>query len=265
MIDISSFFYVAVFLFGLVFGSFYNVLIHRIPLVINSKKKTFFSTISYPNSFCPSCKKNLLLTHNIPLLSWLYLSGKCHFCENKISFRYPLVEALTACIFLFSFWRYGLTIECIFWLIFFSILLILFFIDLETFLLPDYFTVSLLIIGILKSILYPLVVDPVNSILGTIFGFFSLYIVNSLYRLWRGVDGFGVGDFKLLAGLGAWFGWFLVIPIIMMGTSVALISVLILSVTGKQFTLKMMIPFGPALIVASIIMYLNPNILLLFI
>ena len=265
MTYISSFFYVSVFLFGLVFGSFFNVLIHRIPLVINSKKKTFFSTISFPKSFCPSCKKSLALIHNIPLLSWMYLSGKCNFCKNKISFRYPLVEALTAYIFLFSFWRYGLTFECIFWIIFFSILLILFFIDLETFLLPDYFTISLIIIGILKSTLYPSAVDPINSIFGSILGFFSLYVVNSLYKLWRGVDGFGFGDFKLLAGLGAWFGWFSVIPIIMIGTSVALITVLVLSIIGKKFTLKMMIPFGPALIVASIIIYLNPNILLLLI
>ena len=89
--------------------------------------------------------------------------------------------------------------------------------------------------------------------------------VSSRFGFWRGVDGFGFGDFKLLAGLGAWFGWFLVIPIIMVGTSVALITVLVLSIIGKQFTLEMMIPFGPALIVASIIMYLNPNILLLLI
>jgi leader peptidase (prepilin peptidase)/N-methyltransferase len=254
--------YLIVFIFGLIFGSFFNVLIHRIPKSIQSpKKESLFSAISFPNSYCPKCKKGLFVVHNLPIISWLFLLGQCYFCKVKISIRYPLVELLSGFIFLFCFWQYGMTAEFFLWLIFFSILLILFFIDLETFFLPDCLTIPLLLIGIFKSLLYPLPIDPINAIVGGLVGFFALFITNAIYKFWKGIDGFGFGDFKLLAALGAWFGATLIIPIIVLGALVALLAVGLLSFVGKRLNLQTMIPFGPALITATIIIYFNPDIL----
>jgi leader peptidase (prepilin peptidase)/N-methyltransferase len=254
--------YLVVFIFGLIFGSFFNVLIHRIPKSIQSpKKESLFSAISFPKSYCPKCKKGLFVVHNLPIISWLFLLGKCYFCKAKISIRYPLVELLSGFIFLFCFWQYGMTAEFFLWLIFFSILLILFFIDLETFFLTDCLTIPLLLIGIFKSLLYPLPIDPINAIVGGLVGFFALFITNAIYKFWKGIDGFGFGDFKLLAALGAWFGATLIIPIIVVGALVALLAVGLLSFVGKRLNLQTMIPFGPALITATIIIYFNPDIL----
>jgi leader peptidase (prepilin peptidase) / N-methyltransferase len=256
--------YLIVLIFGLILGSFFNVLIHRIPKSIQSaKKESLFSAISFPKSYCPKCKKSLLIHHNLPIISWLFLLGKCYFCKAKISIRYPLVEFLSAFIFLFCFWQYGVTTEFFLWLIFFSILLILFFIDLETFFLPDCLTIPLMLAGILKSLLYPFPIDPINAIVGGLVGFFALFITNAIYKFWRKVDGFGFGDFKLLAGLGVWFGAAFIIPIIVLGALIALSMVGLLCLVGRKLNLQMMIPFGPALITATIIIYLNPDILLL--
>ena len=256
--------YLIVFIFGLILGSFFNVLIHRIPIAIKANKKTnLISAISLPKSYCPKCKKSLSILHNLPIISWLFLLGKCYFCKAKISIRYPLVEFLSAFIFLFCFWQYGVTTEFFLWLIFFSILLILFFIDLETFFLPDCLTIPLMLVGILKSLLYPFAIDPINAIVGGLVGFFALFITNAIYKLWRKVDGFGFGDFKLLAGLGVWFGAAFIIPIIVLGALIALSMVGLLCLVGRKLNLQMMIPFGPALITATIIIYLNPDILLL--
>ena len=264
MVFSSSLTYLIVFIFGLIWGSFFNVLIHRIPKSIQStKKESLFSAISFPKSYCPKCKKGLFIAHNIPVFSWLFLLGKCYFCKAKISIRYPLVELLSGFIFLFCFWQYDVTTEFFLWIIFFSILLILFFIDLETFLLPDCLTIPLILIGILKSLLYPDPIDLMNSIVGTLVGFFALFITNAIYKLWRGVDGFGFGDFKLLAALGAWFGAALILPIIVLGALVALLSIALLSCVGRRLNLQTMIPFGPALIAATLIIYSNPDILLL--
>ena len=254
--------YLIVFVFGLILGSFFNLLIHRIPKSIQStKKESLFSAISYPKSYCPKCKEGLFVAHNIPVFSWLFLLGKCYFCKAKISIRCPLVELLSGFIFLFCFWQYGVTTEFFLWVLFFSILLILFFIDLETFLLPDFLTMPLMLIGVFKSLLYSDQIDPINSVVGVLVGFFALFITNAIYKLWRGVDGFGFGDFKLLAGLGAWFGAALILPIIVLGALVALLSVGLLSCVGRRLNLQTMIPFGPALITAAIIVYFNPDIL----
>ena len=264
MTSFPSLAYLIVFIFGLIFGSFFNVLIHRIPKSIQSaKKESLFSAISFPKSYCPKCKKGLFVFHNLPIISWLFLLGKCYFCKAKISIRYPLVELLSGFIFLFCFWQYALTAEFFLWIIFFSILLILFFIDLETFLLPDCLTIPLILIGILKSLLYPFPIDLINAIIGALVGFFALFTTNAIYKFWKGIDGFGFGDFKLLAALGAWFGAALIIPIIVLGALVALLAVALLSCVGKRLNLQTMIPFGPALITATIIIYFKPDILLL--
>ena len=256
--------YLIVLIFGLILGSFFNVLIHRIPKSIQSaKKESLFSAISFPKSYCPKCKKSLSILHNLPIISWLFLLGKCYFCKAKISIRYPLVEFLSAFIFLFCFWQYGVTTEFFLWLIFFSILLILFFIDLETFFLPDCLTIPLILAGILKSVLYPFPIDPLSAILGCLVGFLTLYITNAIYKFWRGVDGFAFGDLKLLAGLGAWFGSALIIPIIVLGALIALTIVGLFTCIDRKLNLQTMIPFGPALIAATIVIYLNPDILLL--
>jgi len=260
----SSMPYLIIFILGLIYGSFLNVLIHRIPIAIKANKKVnLISAISFPKSYCPNCKKSLFVIHNLPIVSWLLLLGRCHFCKAKITIRYPLVELTSGLIFLFCFGQYSLTIEFFLWLIFFSILLVLFFIDLETFFLPDCLTIPLILVGILKSVLYPFPIDSLSAILGCLVGFLTLYITNAIYKFWRGVDGFGFGDFKLLAGLGAWFGSALIIPIIVLGALIALTSVGLLACIGKKLNLQTMIPFGPALIAATIVIYLNPDILVL--
>ena len=255
----------AIIILGLIIGSFLNVVVYRLPKAIikqfkNPAQNQFLDplkVISKPRSFAPCCKKQLKWFENIPVLSWIFLQGRCRFCKNPISYRYPLIEILTAIFFYFCFKKYGITSEAFLWAIFFSYLIALAFIDLDTFLLPDLLTLSLCAIGLFSSS-FKLISIPIESaLLGSILGYCLPWSVNKIYYLWRKHDGFGGGDFKLLASLGAWLGWQSIVPIISIASIMALVSSLFLILYGKKINLKSQLPFGPFLIIGSVIIFLN--------
>ena len=254
-------YFIPVFLLGLIFGSFFNVVIYRTPIFLdgkfkNKKQASLLNQLAWPASFCTSCKAKIEWFDNIPVLSWLNLKGRCRHCRQTIKIRYFIVELFTAFIFSYSFLKFGFSYTTIYWIALFSILTILFFIDLETYYLPDLFTFTLILLALVGSYLEITQIAIADALVGAVIGFFVLYAVNFLYKLARKVDGFGGGDFKLLAGLGALFGWPSVLIII--GTSSILGLVCILLITTlkqKKIQLNSMLPFGPFLILSGLIMY----------
>jgi len=255
----------AIIVLGLIVGSFLNVVIFRLPKAIIKQYKypshyhflDPFRAISAPRSFAPCCKKQLTWFENIPLFSWILLLGRCRYCKKPISYRYPFIEILTATFFYICFNKYGISSSSFLWMIFFSYVITLSFIDLDTFLLPDLLTLSLLAIGLIASSLNFISISIESAFFGAILGFSLPWSVNKIYYLWRKEDGFGGGDFKLLGGLGAWLGWQSIIPIISIASVTAIATTVLLMLYGKKMSLKSKLPFGPFLIMASVIIFLD--------
>ncbi len=254
---------IPVVLLGLIFGSFFNVVIYRTPIFLEGKFKkkqqaSLLNQLAWPASFCTSCKAKIKWFDNIPILSWLALKGRCRDCHKTIKIRYCIVELLTALIFSYIFLQYSLSFTTLYWIALFSVLLILFFIDLETFYLPDFLTYFLVILALIGSYFEITNINIFDSFIGCVVGFLVLYVVNFLYKAYRKVDGFGGGDFKLLAGLGAWFGWPSLLIIIGISSILALIFILLMSIFKQsKFQLNSMLPFGPFLILSGLFMYAN--------
>lgn len=259
-----SFFYCLVFIISLMIGSFLNVVIHRLPIMMeNSWKEEYASyfnkehspaqTTPYnlikPDSTCPQCGHRIRAWENIPVFSYLFLKGKCANCEAPISIRYPLVELFTTIVSTFVAVLYGPTPEALWALVFTYLLVALLFIDLDKMLLPDQLTLPLLWLGLLLST-QSIFVDMQSSIIGAAAGYMTLWSVYWLFKLLTGKDGMGYGDFKLLAALGAFTGW-QGLPIIILLSSVvgALAGLAIMVVQNKGKSLA--IPFGPYLAVAG--------------
>jgi leader peptidase (prepilin peptidase)/N-methyltransferase len=253
----------AIIILGLIVGSFLNVVIYRLPKAVIKQYKypsqyhslNLLKIISTPRSFAPCCKKQLSWLENIPVLSWALLQGRCHYCQKPISVRYPFIEILTATFFYICFNKYGFTPATFLWAIFFSYLTTLFFIDLDTFLLPDVLTISLSILGLTASF-FEWVSTPIESALfGLALGYGLPWIVNKIYYAWRKQDGFGAGDFKLLAALGIWLGWKYVIPILFASAVLAILYALFLRLLGQKINLKTQLPYGPFLITISVLIF----------
>lgn len=203
---------------GLCIGSFLNVVIYRLPKMLIQEleedyhtfhtydlpHKTVFN-LSYPFSHCPHCNNSILWQDNIPIISWIYLKGRCRNCQCRISIRYPIIEILTSLMSIFIFLKLGWSLSIFAALIFCYFLIALTFIDLDTQLLPDKLTFPLLFLGLAANS-FSLFVDPISSIWGSIIGFLSLYLICALYKLFTQKQAMGNGDFKLLAALGAWCG-----------------------------------------------------------
>ena len=257
---------IPVALLGLIFGSFFNVVIYRTPIFLegklNKKKQpSLLKQLAWPASFCTNCKTKIKWFDNIPILSWLSLKGRCRLCHKTIKIRYCIVELLTALIFSYSFLKFGFSYTAIYWIALFSILLLLFFIDSETFYLPDIFTFTLILLALVGSYLEITQITFLDSLIGGLIGFFVLYATNFLYKTVRNVDGFGAGDFKLLAGLGAWFGWPHLLIIIGLSSVVALLFISLMTLFMKRkYQRNTMLPFGPFLILSGLIMYANTYI-----
>jgi leader peptidase (prepilin peptidase)/N-methyltransferase len=258
--------YILSFIFGTVIGSFLNVCIYRLP-----KEES----IVYPGSHCTSCNEPISFYNNIPILSYLFLRGKCSKCNSKISFRYPLVEILTGLLFLATVWSFGLSIETFFYLIFISALIPITFIDLEHMIIPNVITYPGIIVGILYNALktdwgyglelinnfslgiqsfFSLLseVPILDSIFGVILGGGLLLLIAYVYEAVKKRQGMGMGDVKLLAMIGAFFGWEGVLFVIFLGSilgSVIGISIII----AKRGDLKYALPFGPFLSIAAVI------------
>ena len=243
---------------GLMVGSFLNVVIHRLPkmmerewhnncLELQGKEAPVESkyTIVTPRSACPNCGHNITVLENIPVISYLMLGGKCKGCKSKISMRYPLIEVLTGALIGTVAYKYGYSYSSLFAFILVFALVALTFIDFDTQLLPDDITLPLLWLGLLFN-LNGGFTDIKSAVLGAMFGYLILWSVYWLFKLVTGKEGMGYGDFKLLGAIGAWFGWQLLPAVILLSSVVgAIIGIAMIMFKGKSGGTA--IPFGPFL------------------
>jgi leader peptidase (prepilin peptidase)/N-methyltransferase len=234
--------YVGVFVFGAIIGSFLNVCIYRLPLA---------KSIVFPASHCPHCDAPLSWYHNIPVISFLFLRGRCHSCGARISWRYPAVEMLNALFYLGVFYVSGFSLTSLALFCFISALIVVTFIDIDHRIIPDVISLPGIIAGFGASFIFPWV-SWQDSLLGIALGGGSLFAVAYLYALLTRKEGMGGGDIKLLAMIGAFLGYKAVLPIIflssLMGTAIGIPLMLLKKTDGS-----LAIPFGPFLASASLI------------
>ncbi|MTI63668.1 A24 family peptidase [Methylophaga sp.] len=249
-------------LLGLLVGSFLNVVIYRLPVMMQrewenqcaelsnqpASPQTVFN-LSTPRSRCPHCQHAITAVENIPIISYLFLGGKCRGCGAAISARYPVVEAITGILSLLVAWHFGFSWACLGALLLTWSLIALTFIDLDHQLLPDKITLPLVWLGILFN-LFGQFTDLTSSVIGAIAGYLVLWSIYHLFRLITGKEGMGYGDFKLLAALGAWMGW-QSLPMIVLLSSLVGAVVGISLVLIKNHQRDTPIPFGPYLAAAG--------------
>jgi leader peptidase (prepilin peptidase)/N-methyltransferase len=244
---------------GLLIGSFLNVVIHRMPLMMErgwrmesaellgvTIEPTPEITLSTPRSRCPSCGHQIRWYENIPVVSYLALRGKCSACKAPISMRYPAIEILTGLLFAACGVHFGAQPTVLLWCGFAATLVALAFIDLDTSFLPDDLTLPLMWAGIVSAALGWIPVTLSASVAGAAIGYLSLWFVFHAYRLIRGKEGMGAGDFKLLAALGAWMGWQAIPSIILLSSAVGAIVGIAL-IVFRRHDRDVPIPFGPYL------------------
>ena len=244
---------------GLLIGSFLNVVIHRMPLMMERGWRmesadllgvtiapTPEITLSAPRSRCPSCGHQIRWYENIPVVSYLVLRGKCSACKAPISVRYPAIEVLTALLFAACGMHFGSQPTVLLWCGFAATLVALAFIDLDTSFLPDDLTLPLMWAGIVSAALRWIPVPLTASVAGAVVGYLSLWFVFHAYRLIRGKEGMGAGDFQLLAALGAWMGWQAIPSIILLSSAVGAIVGISL-IVFRRHDREVPIPFGPYL------------------
>lgn len=235
-----------VVILGALWGSFANVCIYRLPLNKNIVKG---------RSFCPNCNSKILWFDNIPIISFIFLKAKCRNCEFRIPFRYPVVELLNLFIFLLVYLFFGITLTTLLlWILFLSFIII-FFIDIEHFIIPNQITFPLMTIGFLKSFdpnLHFIFPNYINSLIGGIFGYLIIFSIIYFYKNFRKKEGMGLGDAKLFAVIGFWFGWISIPFVIFLSSFIALISITP-SLLKKTKGMSSEIPFGPYIILATLV------------
>lgn len=250
-------------LLGLMVGSFLNVVIYRLPLMMQSNWRRecleFLAlpaeeaqssvNLMWPGSYCPHCHTPIKAHHNIPVMSYCLLGGKCAHCSAPISMRYPLIEAFSCLCSAVVAWQFGYGWPLVFGLLMTWSLIAMSFIDIDQHLLPDSMTLPLTWLGLLLS-LFGLYSDSHDSIVGAIAGYLSLWSVYWLFKLFTGKEGMGYGDFKLLAMFGAWFGWQALPLIIMLSSMVGAVVGIGMIIWGRHDVSKP-IPFGPYLAAAG--------------
>ena len=258
---------------GLVVGSFLNVVIYRLPKMMEARWQRDYAefsgeaqeesdklSLAFPGSRCPTCDAEIKPTQNIPVLSYLALGGKCASCKASISIRYPVVEALTALLWVLCGLQFGVSNALAGAMLLTAVLVVLTAIDFEHQLLPDSLTLPLLWIGLLLNIDNTFV-SLESAVLGAVFGYLCLWAVFWLFKIVTGKEGMGHGDFKLLAALGAWFGLAALPTIVLLSSVVGAVLGVALIVSGKQDRETPM-PFGPFLAGAGLIHLFYPNVLL---
>lgn len=249
--------------FGLMIGSFLNVVIYRLPRMMerewqrnceelqgNAVTATERYSLATPRSACPGCGHQITAKENIPVLSYMLLGGKCSACKTSISPRYPLVEALTGLLAGLIAWRFGYSAMAVAGCIFMFALIALTFIDFDTQLLPDGITLPLLWLGLLFNFNHGFT-DLQSAVAGAVAGYLILWSIYWLFKLVTGKEGMGYGDFKLLAAIGAWFGWQLLPAVILLSSllgSIIGIGLIVLAKRGRN----MPMPFGPYLALGGI-------------
>jgi leader peptidase (prepilin peptidase)/N-methyltransferase len=279
----AVFFYLTVGIISLLIGSFLNAAIYRIPIMLEndwqadcrellghknqnleeqSKDKQQKFNLFVPRSQCPSCGHMITAIENIPVLSYLFLRGKCRSCSTPISIQYPLIEIFTALISLLVAWKFGPTKATIAALFFTWTLITLSIIDIKTMLLPDNLTLPLLWLGIAVNY-FGIFTDLKSSVLGAMAGYLSLWSVYHLFKVLTGKEGMGFGDFKLLAAVGAWGGW-QVLPFTIFASSLlgAIFGILLMIVKRSKDSHPL--PFGPWLALAGFLAFIWRDEVLLY-
>ncbi len=240
----EDFLLIITFIFGSIIGSFLNVVIYRIP-----REKS----IVFPSSSCPSCGYKIKWYENIPVLSFLILKGKCKNCNEPISIRYPLVEILTgiSAVLVYIKWNFGL--EFIFYFLFICLIISIIFIDIDFRIIPD----ELNLIGFISGIVFSFIRNDfsiLDAVLGAITGAGFLYLVGYLYLKFRGIEGLGLGDVKMLAFVGTYVGWFGSLFTIFFGSVLGVfVGVALSLIRKKKYEGQLEIPFGPFLGIAAVI------------
>lgn len=264
-------FIASIFLLSLLIGSFLNVVIHRLPIMLDREWRTQAKEILassekvaatpegkynliVPRSACPHCGTLITAAQNIPVISYLILGGKCAKCKARISPRYPIVELVTGILSALVAWRFGFHWYTTAALLLTWALIALTFIDLDTQLLPDNITLPLVWIGLLLSLAHTpgaqFPVDPRSSIIGGVAGYMSLWSVYWLFKLITGKEGMGYGDFKLFAAFGTWLGWQMLPLIILLSAFTgAVVGITLIVARGRDRNIP--IPFGPYLAAAG--------------
>jgi leader peptidase (prepilin peptidase)/N-methyltransferase len=259
---------------GLLVGSFLNVVIYRIPVMLQREwrqqccefleideatvsdagtvpQHNVFNLVK-PDSHCPHCNAPVRAWQNIPIFSYLILGGKCAQCKAKISPRYPIIEGVSGLLSGLVAWHFGATWLCLAMLVFTWSLIALTMIDFDHQLLPDNITLPLLWLGLLVNTVHQTSVSPSDAVLGAVLGYLSLWTIYWLFKLLTGKEGMGYGDFKLLAALGAWMGWQSLLLIVILSSMVgAVVGISLLLFLGRDRNIP--IPFGPYLAGAGFI------------
>jgi leader peptidase (prepilin peptidase)/N-methyltransferase len=256
----------AIFVVSLLIGSFLNVVIYRLPLILDAQWRAQCAelagepavdgeqvlTLSSPRSHCPACKAPVRAIHNIPVVSWLALRGRCAHCGTRIPVRYPLIELATAVLSATVAWHFGFGFEALCALLVTWLLIPLTGIDADHQLLPDSLTLPLLWLGLLASLghepgsAHALPVAPADAIIGAATGYLFLRGVFHAFKLLTGKEGMGFGDFKLFAALGAWLGWQMLPLVLLLSAAVGAVVGITLIVLRKQGR-EVPIPYGPYL------------------
>lgn len=276
-IDLSTqspwFFYTLTGLVSLMVGSFLNVVIYRLPIMMEREWKREYQSYFHPDqtveeterfdlikpdSTCPKCGHGIRFWENIPVISYMLLGGKCGKCKTSISFRYPTVELLTALLSLWIATHYGPGEAALIAIVITWLLVAMTFIDLDKMILPDQLTLPMLWIGLLASVNH-IFVSPTDAILGAAIGYLILWSIYWGFKLLTGKEGMGYGDFKLLAALGAFTGWQGLLIIILLSSFVGAVFGIIIMIRQKQGK-DLAIPFGPYLAIAGwlTLMYQEP-------
>lgn len=257
------------FAVGLLVGSFLNVVIHRLPKMMErrwaaecaelrgdanagtSHAQTEPFNLMVPRSRCPKCGHAIRWFENIPVVSYLFLRGSCSECSTPISARYPVIELTTGALFAWCGWRWGLTPTALVWSGFAAAVLSLAAIDWDTTLLPDDITLPLVWAGLCAAALGLSGIGLPQALWGAVGGYLSLWLVYWAFKLTTGKEGMGYGDFKLFAALGAWFGWQALIPMILMASVIGALVGILLKVFS-QLREGGYVPFGPFLALAGL-------------
>ena len=259
------------FVFSLLVGSFLNVVIYRLPIMLEREwraqcEETVASppgdlpagpfNLMVPRSRCPSCKHQITALQNIPILSYLVLRGKCANCRTPIPLRYPLIEFCTALLTAVVAWRFGFGWEAGAAILLTWSFIAISVIDFDHQIIPDTISLPLVWIGLGLSLFHPvagaeaLFIDPKTAIIGALAGYLSLWSVYQLFKLMTGKEGMGYGDFKLLAVIGAWLGWQMILPVILLSAVVgAIVGIALIVLQGRDRSTP--IPFGPYLAAAG--------------
>ena len=238
--------FIFIIVIGGVWGSFANVCIYRMPL-----KKNFIGGRSY----CPKCKKKIVWYDNIPILSYLLISGKCRKCKKSISLQYPIVEFLNIVFFTIIYFLFGISTTTFLLMILTFTFIIIFFIDLKHFIIPNILTFPLMFLGFVKSFdpnLNSIFPNYVNSLIGGIFGYGIIWSIIFFYKQIKNKEGMGLGDAKLLSVIGFWFGW-IAIPFVIFSSSIVALILVIPSLLNKTRKLSSQIPFGPYIVIGCIL------------